>query len=329
MLVHSNNPIFWGVRGVAGQFKKLLRNMLAALFLCFFSLVPLVGQAQSSEQSHPPLESWLKDDRGRSVVGSQVPERIVSLLPSLTETVCVLGACDKLVGIDRYSNWPEDKLAGLPIVGGGLDPNVEAIVALKPDVVLLSNSARVVERLDALGLRTVTLEPRTQADVLRVLHAIGALLGKTPEQGADKEWRRIQAGIDAAIHSLSAQVKGARVYFEVSRGPFVAGPSSYIGEILTQMGVANVIPREMGPFPRVNPEFILRARPDVILMGNHSMKVAHTYPGWQSLEAVKQQKICAFDAIQSSVIVRPGPRIDEAAHIIARCLNDKLAKNNG
>ena len=115
-----------------------------------------------------------KDDRGRPVVMAQPPQRIVSLLPSLTETVCALGACDKLVGVDRYSNWPKTLQTTLPVLGGGLDPNVEAIVALKPDVVLLSNSSRVVERLEALGLRTVALEPRTQADVYRVLHRYAA-----------------------------------------------------------------------------------------------------------------------------------------------------------
>ena len=77
---------------------------------------------------------------------AQVPQRIVSLLPSLTETVCALGACPRLVGLDRYSNWPES-LKALPRVGGGLDPNIESIVALKPDLVLAAGSTRGVERL--------------------------------------------------------------------------------------------------------------------------------------------------------------------------------------
>lgn len=267
-----------------------------------------------------------KDDRGRPVAMAQPPQRIVSLLPSLTETVCALGACDKLVGVDRYSNWPKTLQSTLPVLGGGLDPNVEAIVALKPDVVLLSNSSRVVERLEALGLRTVALEPRTQADVHRVLHSIGMLLGLPPAQGAEREWQRLQAGVDAAAQSVPAAVHGARVYFEVSRGPYAAGPSSFIGELLARMHVDNVVPAEMGPFPRLNPEFILRARPDVILMGNYSMQLAHAYPGWTSLEAVKHRRVCAFNAEESTTVVRPGPRMDEAARIIARCLAEKAPR---
>lgn len=268
----------------------------------------------------------LTDERGRPVAFAQPPQRIVSLLPSLTETVCALGSCDKLVGVDRYSNWPADLQRRLPVVGGGLDPNVEAIVALKPDVVLLSKSARVIDRLEALGLRAVALEPRTQADVHRVMHSIGAVLGQSPE-AVQRVWQRMQDGVDAAAQTVPTAVHGVRVYFEVSRGPYAAGPSSFIGEMLTRMQVGNVVPEDMGPFPRINPEFILRARPDVILMGNHSMQMAHGYPGWGTLEAVKHQRVCAFNAEQSNIIVRPGPRMDEAARIIARCLTEKAPRH--
>lgn len=276
----------------------------------------------AAKAAEPGLVGPFQDDRGRAIALPRPPQRIVSLLPSLTETVCALGACNRLVGVDRYSNWPDDLQTRLPIVGGGLDPNVEAIVALKPDVVLLSNSARVIDRLQALGLKTVALEPRTQADVRRVIYSLGELLG-LPAQRAEQEWRRMQAGVDAAADSVPAAAHGGRVYFEVSRGPYAAGPSSFIGELLTRMQMGNVVPAQLGPFPRLNPEFILRARPDVILMGSHSMQIAHTYPGWQTLEAVRQQRVCAFNAEQSGIIVRPGPRMDEAARIIAACLREK------
>ena len=268
----------------------------------------------------------LHDDRGRPVAFAQPPQRIVSLLPSLTETVCALGACDKLVGIDRFSNWPGDLPQRLPILGGNLDPNIEAVVALKPDVVLLSNASRIVERLEALGLRTLALDSRSQDDVYRVLHSVGLMLGLPPEQGAERQWQRIQAGIDAAARTVPPQVHGSKVYFEVSRGPYVAGATSFIGELLTRLHMDNVVPAHLGPFPRVNPEFIVRARPDVILMGSHSMQVAHTYPGWNTLDAVKHQRVCAFNAEESGVIVRPGPRMDEAARIMAACLTQKAPR---
>jgi iron complex transport system substrate-binding protein len=266
------------------------------------------------------------DDRGRSVALAQPAQRIVSLLPSLTETVCALGACDKLVGVDRYSNWPSSLLTELPILGGGLDPNVEAIVALQPDVVLVSDAPRVIERLEALGLRTVALEPRTQADVYRAMHSIGLVLGLPPEQGAERQWLRIQQGIAAAAQSIPVAAHGSRVYFEVSNGPYVAGPHSFLGELLTRLHMGNVVPADLGPFPKLNPEFVLRAQPDVVLMGNYSMQLAHSYPGWRSLEAVKHQRVCAFDAEKSALLVRPGPRMDESARTLAQCLIEKAPR---
>ena len=117
----------------------------------------------------------LTDDRGRTVQLARTPQRIVSLLPSLAETVCALEQCQRLVGVDRYSNWPAH-LTQLPQVGGGLDPNIEAIVALRPEVVLMATSSRAAARLEALGVPVVALEPKSHADVQRVLGKVGQVL---------------------------------------------------------------------------------------------------------------------------------------------------------
>lgn len=272
--------------------------------------------------------STVVDDRGRAVVTAAAPQRIVSLLPSLTETVCALNACDRLVGVDRFSNWPAAITSKLFNVGGGLDPNIEAIVALRPDVVLLSNNAKVIERLEQLGIRTVALEPRTQADVLHVMQVVAAVLHLPAAQSANALWQRMQQGIAQAAASVPAQARGATVYFEVSRGPYVAGPQSFLGELLTSMGMRNVVPAEMGDFPRVSAEFVVRAQPDVLLMGSHSMQVADGYPGWSSLRAVREQRVCGFSEEESAILVRPGPRMDESARLLARCLRDKAPRRS-
>jgi iron complex transport system substrate-binding protein len=262
------------------------------------------------------------DDRGVSVAFSQSPQRIVSLLPSLTEGVCGMGQCQRLVGVDRYSNYPAS-VEALPKLGGGMDPNIEAIVALKPDVVLVAASSRASARLEALGLTVVALETKNHADVRRVLRVLGVLLDVPPEQGADRLWRVIDASVSAAAQSLSAQAKNTRVYFEVSRGPYAASESSFIGETLSRLGVKNVVPASLGPFPKLNPEFVVRANPDLIMVGNRSMVAMAAYPGWGSIKAVKNQRICVFGAGESDVVVRPGPRMAEAARIMAKCLADK------
>ena len=262
------------------------------------------------------------DDRGLVVTLAQSPQRIVSLLPSLTEGVCGMEQCQRLVGVDRYSNYPASVQA-LPKLGGGMDPNIEAIVALKPDLVLVAASSRASARLEALGLKVVALETKTHADVRRVLRVLGVLLAVPPEQGADRLWRIIDSSVSAASQSLSAKAKNTRVYFEVSRGPYAAGESSFIGETLTRLGVKNVVPSALGPFPKLNPEFIVRANPDLIMAGNRSMQAMTSYPGWGSIKAVKNQRICSFSNEEADVVVRPGPRMAEAARIMAKCLEDK------
>ena len=259
------------------------------------------------------------DDRGRAVVLAQTPQRIVSLLPSLTEGVCAMEQCQRLVGVDRYSNYPAS-VRGLPSLGGGIDPNIEAIVALKPDLVLLAVSSRASERLESLGLKVVALEPKTHADVRRVLQKIGVLLAVPPEAGADRLWRVIDSSVSAASQSLSKQAKKSRVFFEVNRGPYAAGEASFIGETLTRLGVKNVVPASLGPFPRLNPEFVVRANPDIIMMGNRSMQGRIPYPGWSGIRAVREQRICVFGVDESDVVVRPGPRMAEAARLMAACL---------
>lgn len=259
------------------------------------------------------------DDRGVTVSLPQPPQRIVSLLPSITETVCALGGCNRLVGVDRYSNWPASVRA-LPQLGGGIDPNVEAVVAQKPDVVLLAKSSRVVERLETLGLKVLVLEPKNHADMRRVLDKVGQVLGTGDTQ---RVWREIDASVSAAAQSLPASVKNTRVYYEVNNGPFAAGESSFMGETLTRLGAKNIVPAALGPFPKINPEFVVRANPDVIMVGERSAPGMEQRPGWAGIRAVRDGRICRFKADDSDVLVRPGPRMGEAARLMANCLLKK------
>jgi len=261
----------------------------------------------------------ITDDRGTKVDLPAPPQRIVSLLPSLTESVCVLGACQRLVGVDRYSNWP-DTVRALPQVGGGLDPNVEQIVALKPDLVLLARSSRVTERLETLGLKVLVLEPKTHADVRRVLDAIGQMLGT---DDAQRVWRRIDESVAAAAQSLPASAKDTRVYFEINSVPYAAGEASFIGETLARLGVKNIVPAALGPFPKLNPEYVVRANPDLIMAGEHSALLLAQRPGWSAIRAVRDGRICRFKQADSDVLVRPGPRMGEAAALMADCLRAK------
>ena len=268
------------------------------------------------------------DARGAQVQLAKPPQRIVSLLPSLTESLCALGGCERLVGVDRYSNWPAH-VKTLPVVGGGLDPNIESIVALKPDLVLVSMASRAIARMEALGLKVVALEPRTHEEARTVMQKIGQLLALPPTQGADRVWAGIEADLNKAAASVPEVMRGQRVYFEASRGPYAAGERSFIGQTLTRLHLRNVVDAGQGPFPRLNPEYVVRLDPDILMAGERAWKTGvPEYPGWAQMRAVKQGAICAFTPEQSDILVRPGPRMAEGAQIIVQCLQ-RLAARQG
>jgi iron complex transport system substrate-binding protein len=286
-----------------------LMRRLAALLLSLSSLLPAVA-AQAQPVS-------LRDDRGVTVQLPQPPKRIVSLLPSLTETVCALGECARLVGTDRYSNWPES-VNRLPKVGGLEDAQVERIVALAPDVVLASQSARVLDRLEGLGLKVIAIEARDHASVRRTTQALAALLGRS-EQGAQL-LAQIEQQMQRAAVMTPASLRGRKVYFEVDAAPYAAGASSFVGETLARLGLGNIVPAEMGPFPKLNPEYVVRAQPDLIMAVQRNVAAMPGRPGWNTLRALRQQQTCAFDATHYDILVRPGPRLGEAALVMADCL---------
>ena len=250
-------------------------------------------------------------------------QRIISLLPSLTETVCALGACNRLVGVDRYSNWPQS-IAQLPRMGGGIDPNIESIVALKPDLVLMAGSARGVERLKSLGLAVLTLEPKNYADVQMALGVVAKALG-VPSKDSDRVWLEINAQVEEISKSVPQYAKAQRVYFEVSPVPFGAGESSFIGETLQRLGAKNILPAAMGLFPQVSPEFVVRAQPDIIMVGDSNLSDMQARPGWKNLIAMRTGRVCTFTSKESDVLVRPGPRMVEAARLMSQCLVEKSA----
>jgi iron complex transport system substrate-binding protein len=288
--------------GLRGRSITWLRA--GALLLC---AVPLARAA--------PFE--LLDDRGVRVRFEKPPMRIVTLLPSLTETVCELGGCNKLVATDRFSNWPAQAQA-LPKLGGLEDTQVERLYRLKPDLVLAAKSARVLDRLEALGLRVMALESQSLADTRRTVAAVATLLGDTAAGPA------LMTSIDARIVLAAQRVpegwRGARVYFEVSAAPYAAGETSFVGELLSQLGLGNVVPAALGPFPKLNPEFVVRAQPDLIMSSRDSVAGMAKRPGWANLQALATKQVCAFDNVPYEMLVRPGPRLAESAEVIAACV---------
>ena len=243
-------------------------------------------------------------------------QRIVTLSPSLTESVCALGRCAALVGTDRHSSWPE-RVRQLPQVGGLADAQIEHIVLLRPDLVLLGPRSRAEERLLSLGVPVHRFDARTHAGLRQTLLELGHLLG-TPDK-AQELVRRIDAELLAAAQRLPAALRGRTVYIEVG-GSSAASAGSFIGETVAALGLVNIVPATMGLFPKMNPELVVRRAPDLIIAPQNSGLGMADRPGWRAMPALRQGQLCLLDDARMDLLSRPGPRLGEAAQMLVDCL---------
>ncbi len=260
----------------------------------------------------------LEDDRGITLELQAPAKRIVSLMPSLTETVCALEACDRLVGIDRHANWPAS-VKGLPQVGGIDDANIERIVALKPDLVLLRPRSRAAEPLERLGIKVLALDAKTHADMRRVMETVARATGR-PGAG-EAFWRKLDAGLTQPRRACPpAGRAGACISKCTAAWPRPAkAPSS--ARRWPASGSAMPVPGTLGPFPKMSPEFVVRANPDVLMVSAlGEISAMASRPGWSAMSAIQRGRVCSFASARFDLMMRPGPRLDEAADAIVGCL---------
>ncbi|MBV8306061.1 MAG: ABC transporter substrate-binding protein, partial [Gammaproteobacteria bacterium] len=249
-------------------------------------LLALLGVLAGRALATQPIV--LTDAGQRELRFDAPPRRIVSLLPSLTESVCELGECARLVATDSFSNWPQ-QVRSLPKAGGIEDVELEQVVQAKPDVVLLARAPRALDRLRSLGIVTVEFDVNTYRDIASNITTLGVLLD-VPERA-----RSLNARIERSIADIAAQARGRLagrsplVYYEVDTGPYGAGPDSFIGEELKRLGARNILTPDLGPFPKLNPEYIVRANPDVILISPDEAPHLVQRPGWSEIRAVREQ----------------------------------------
>jgi iron complex transport system substrate-binding protein len=267
----------------------------------------------------PQRDIVVRDDAGREVRFAHPAQRVVTLLPSLTETVCALGACPRLVAVDRYSDWPA-AVRSLPKAGGLDDAQVEEIVRLRPDVVLLSLSQRITGRLQELGVQSVAVDTQTFAHIAYSVVLVGQVLGLSERAAA------LNGEIDRSVRAVSETARahrhgaGPSVYVEVDRAPYAAGAGSFIGEMLARLGARNIVTPDLGPFPRLNPEYVVRHNPDVIVVTEEELPDFAGRPGWNQIRAVKEQRVCSFPPGVRYMIERPGPRVADGMQALEACL---------
>ena len=187
-------------------------------------------------------------------------QRVISLLPSATEAVCILGACDRLIGVDDFSLDPPS-LADLPRLGKTWQPNLEAIVQLQPDLVLVGRTPQVIKKLQALNLNVQEVDAVSVKDVSTVLQHLDNLLATqhAPEVIAAME-QKLQV-----LRNQAMQAPKQRVYIELDAALYSAAPSSFIGELLELLSANNIADTPNTAYPTLSPEYIVQHAPDLII----------------------------------------------------------------
>lgn len=285
------------------------------------ALLPLTLLLTAGAAGATSYPLTLKDDLDRRVTVRSEPRRVVSMLPSNTETLCAIGACGTLIGVDTFSMYPA-QAAALPKLGGLYDPNVEAIVALKPDLVVISKNAKLADALTGAGVNVVAVNPETYDDVFAKTLVLGKIMNREMQaKNLVTTLRRDIAKVEILARHATRQ---PTTYFEIDPTPYSIGPNSFMGVLLTKAGARNVIPASLGDFPKVDPELIVKANPQLIL--GTTLSAASARPGWQNIQAVRTGRVMDIPKDLNTVLTIPGPRLATALRGLAKLIHPELFK---
>lgn len=269
-----------------------------------------------------------RPDSGDDAPSGVFPQRIVSLSPSTTEAVFALGAGDRLVGRSKFCDYPPEA-AQLPSVGGYIDPSLEVILSLQPDLVVGARgpSGRgMTDRLEERGIKTLFPQTESLADIEAMLRELGTRLGPENQTRAEAIIEGIhEQALDVSLKLAGAGKKPPRALLVFGTKPIVvAGPESFPGQVLTLAGARNAV--GMGKaYPSIGAETLISLDPDVILdatgAASHGSGIDADAPGWRDLRAVREGRLIP---IRDEAVLRPGPRVGEGLLTVAKTLHPSV-----
>jgi iron complex transport system substrate-binding protein len=283
----------------------------------------LRAQTPPANSPSSPLYNEVIDEAGRTVRVPQPVQRIVSLAPSLTETIYALGLQDRLVGDTDFCDYPPDAQKKTK-VGGAINPSLEQIVALRPDLVLVTKSLNLIETvnaLDHLGISSYGTDPHTVREIISSTERLAGVLG-VPEAGT-----AIGADLERHLADLQQRLNGLpprRVLFIVWSDPLISvGKSTFIADALRLAGATSIVDSAQD-WPHMSLEEVVRLQPDFLVFaashseaGQNDFDVLAERPGWRGLDAVRNRRF----AVISDAVNRPAPRIVSAIEDLARQLH--------
>ncbi len=291
--------------------RRGMRRWRSAVFAAFTALTLQNGIAAASVS--------LADDRGRTIALAAPAQRIVTLAPHLAEIVFAAGAGERLVGVARFSDYPQ-AAQRLPQIGDGSRVDLERIVTLKPDLILAwksGNQAGDIARLEKLGYPVVVTEPSRLDDIPRLLRAVGTLAGTSV--AAQREINKFHNKINILKNYYSNRPR-LRVFYEIWRRPLLTVNGRHmISDVMTLCGGRNVFAEAPVLTPQVSVEAVLVAHPDVILGGGSAAEAGQFAAQWRDSPVEALRKVPVF-YIEPDTIQRQTPRIVEGAQAICEDL---------
>lgn len=264
---------------------------------------------------------------GVAWAGESAPRRIVSLTPTITETLFALGVGEQVVGVTRFGNYPPEARTRT-VVGGLTDVDLEAVLALRPDLVVADVQQAAIPRLRSLGLEVLAVRSQTVEELFSTLALIGQRVGR--EAQAQALITRIRNQMARVTEALKDEPR-PRVLLVVGRAPLVAaGRGSFLDELITAAGGENILGDSRRPYPLVSMETVLLSRPEVIVESSGSMvgedltaEARAAWSRWSSLPAVRSGRVYVS---RSDVLLRPGPRILEALEELVGFFHPEVAR---
>lgn len=306
-----------------------VRSLVLGLLLV---VVTACGGAVNTPQSIPggtpgasvaatvaPGPISLRDDAGRVVTLAATPERIVSAAPSTTELAFAVGLGDEVVAVDEFSNYPPEA-ASRTSIGSYIEPDLEAILGARPDLVLVTDVhlAELVPALDGQGIPTLVLSARNIEGVLLNLLLLGRVAGN------DAEAERVVADLRTRIAAVEARVAGrdlVSVFYELDPSLFTTGAGTFIDDVIRRAGGRNIAASAAEAYPQLSAEDVIAADPAVILLADEAAGVTAEAvaqrAGWSTVSAVESGRIVVIDPDIGS---RPGPRVVDALETMAAAL---------
>lgn len=294
--------------------------------------VPTVVPTAAPTALPTPAPMVLTDGLGHSITLNAIPKRIVSIAPSNTELLFAVGAGDQVVGREELSDYPDaaKKVASIGSVFGKI--NTEAIVALKPDLILAAeiNPPEQVKTLQDLGLTVYYLSNPKDFDGLYAnIKLVGQLTGHAAD--AQKLIDSTQARYQAVLTKVAVSSRMPKVYYELDATdptkPYTSGPGTFIDIMIKLAGGQNIGAALKDQYAQISAEEIVKQNPDVIVLGDAAYGVTvdsiGQRAGWASIAAVKNKAVYAFD---DNLVSRPGPRLIDGLEQLAKLLHPDLFK---